>query len=155
MLPQDGDVDLLSISSISRNSFFEEINNLNPNSVTIFFDACYSGTSRDNKSLLASARPIKILKETVNNIPENFTIFSASQLNQISSALKNGEHGIFSYYLMKGLEGMADTNQDKKITNNELLKYMNLNVSKSAAEWGREQNPSLAGDPDKVLISFR
>ena len=123
--------------------------------MTIFFDACYSGPSRDNKSLLASARPIKILKETVNNIPENFTIFSASQLNQISSGLKNGEHGIFSYYLMKGLEGMADTNQDKKITNNELLKYMNLNVSKSAAEWGREQNPSLAGDPDKVLISFR
>ena len=114
LLPQDGDVDLLSISSISRNSFFEEINNLNPKSVTIFFDACYSGTSRDKKSLLASARPIKILKETVNNIPENFTIFSASQLNQISSGLKNGEHGIFSYYLMKGLEGMADTNQDKK-----------------------------------------
>tara|TARA_B100000989_G_scaffold246740_1_gene193964 strand:+ start:176 stop:1969 length:1794 start_codon:yes stop_codon:yes gene_type:complete len=155
LLPHDGDADLLSISSISRNSFFEEINNLNPKSVTIFFDACYSGTSRDNKSLLASARPIKILKETVNNIPENFTIFSASQLNQISSGLKNGEHGIFSYYLMKGLEGMADTNQDKKITNNELLKYMNLNVSKSAAEWGREQNPSLVGDPDKVLISYR
>ncbi len=155
LLPQDGDADLLSISSISRNRFFEEINNLNPKSVTIFFDACYSGTSRDNKSLLASARPIKILKETVNNIPANFTIFSASQLNQISSGLKNGEHGIFSYYLMKGMEGMADTNQDKKITNKELLKYLDLNVSKSAAEWGREQNPSLAGDPDKVLISYR
>ncbi len=155
LLPQDGDADLLSISSISRNSFFEEINNLNPKSVTIFFDACYSGTSRDNKSLLASSRPIKILKETDNNIPENFTIFSASQLNQISSGLKNGEHGIFSYYLMKGMEGTADINKDKKITNNELLKYLDLNVSKSAAEWGREQNPSLAGDPDKVLISYR
>ena len=84
-----------------------------------------------------------------------FTIFSASQINQISSGLKNGENGIFSYYLMKGMEGKADTNKDKKITNNELLKYLNLNVSKSAAEWGREQNPSLAGDPDKVLISYR
>ena len=36
--------------------------------MTIFFDACYSGTSRDNKSLLVSARPIQILKEEVNNI---------------------------------------------------------------------------------------
>ena len=155
LLPQNADTDMLSISSISRNALFEEINNLNPKSVTIFFDACYSGTSRDNKSLIASARPINILKKVEDNIPENFTIFSASQLNQMSSGLKNGEHGIFSYYLMKGLEGFADQNKDKKITNGELQAYMNLNVSQSAAEWGREQNPSLAGDPDKILMSYR
>ena len=155
LLPQNADTDMLSISSISRNALFEEINNLNPKSVTIFFDACYSGTSRDNKSLIASARPINILKKVEDNIPENFTIFSASQLNQMSSGLKNGEHGIFSYYLMKGLEGFADQNKDKKITNGELQAYMNLNVSQRAAEWGREQNPSLAGDPDKILMSYR
>ena len=155
LLPQNADTDMLSISSISRNALFEEINNLNPKSVTIFFDACYSGTSRDNKSLIASARPVNILKKVEDNIPENFTIFSASQLNQMSSGLKNGEHGIFSYYLMKGLEGFADQNKDKKITNGELQAYMNLNVSQRAAEWGREQNPSLAGDPDKILMSYR
>ena len=90
-----------------------------------------------------------------NGIPENFTIFSASQLDQISSGLDGAEHGIFSYYLMKGLEGNADLNKDKKITNSELLSYMDQNVSNKALELGREQNPSLAGDPDKVLISYR
>jgi hypothetical protein len=155
LLPQNADTDMLSISSISRNNLFKEISNLDPKSVTIFFDACYSGTSRDNKSLIASARPVKILKDVENNIPENFTIFSASQLNQMSSGLKNGEHGIFSYYLMKGLEGLADQNKDKKITNGELQAYMKSNVSQKAAEWGREQNPSLAGDPDKILMSYR
>jgi hypothetical protein len=155
LLPHNADTDLLSISSISRNALFKEINNLNPKSVTIFFDACYSGTSRDNKSLIASARPINILKKVEDNIPENFTIFSASQLNQMSSGLKNGDHGIFSYYLMKGLEGLADQNKDKQITNGELQAYMNLNVSQRAAEWGREQNPSLAGDSNKVLMSYK
>ena len=155
LLPHNADTDLLSISSISRNNLFNEISNLDPKSVTIFFDACYSGTSRDNKSLIASARPVNILKKVEDNIPENFTIFSASQLNQMSSGLKNGEHGIFSYYLMKGLEGFADQNKDKKITNGELQAYMKLNVSQRAAEWGREQNPSLAGDPDKILMSYR
>ena len=57
--------------------------------------------------------------------------------------------------LMKGLEGKADGNNDKKITNGELLAYMDDNVSQKAAEQGREQNPSLAGDPDKVLINYR
>ena len=155
LLPQNADTDMLSISSISRNNLFKEINNLNPKSVTIFFDACYSGTSRDNKSLIDSARPVKILKDVENDIPENFTIFSASQLNQMSSGLKNGEHGIFSYYLMKGLEGLADQNKDKKITNGELQAYMKSNVSQKAAEWGRDQNPSFTGDPDKILMSYR
>ena len=58
-------------------------------------------------------------------------------------------------YLMKGLEGKADSNNDKKITNGELLAYLDDNVSQKALELGRQQNPSLAGDSEKVLISYR
>ena len=56
---------------------------------------------------------------------------------------------------MKGLEGFADLNEDKKITNGELLAYMDQNVSQKASELGRKQNPSLLGDPNKVLISYK
>ena len=56
---------------------------------------------------------------------------------------------------MKGLEGKADSNKDYKITNGELLAYMDQNVSQKAAVLGRQQNPSLSGDPDKVLMSYR
>ena len=53
------------------------------------------------------------------------------------------------------LEGKADSNNDNKITNGELLDYMDKNVSMKASELGRQQNPSLAGDPNKVLINYR
>ena len=155
LLPQDGDPDLLERTALSRTELFKQIISLNPKSVTMFLDTCYSGVSRDEKMLLASARPIRIIADEQSEIPNNFTIFSASKLDQISSGLKEANHGIFSYYLMKGLEGNADSNQDKKITNGELLAYMDENVSQKAAEQGREQNPSLAGDPDKVLMSYR
>ena len=154
LLPQDGDSDLLARTAISREEIFQIVSKLKPKSVTIFFDTCYSGVSRDDESLLASARPVRIVADD-QQTPENFTIFSASQLDQISSGLKEAKHGIFSYYLMKGLEGNADTNNDKKITNGELLAYMDENVSQKASELGRQQNPSLAGDPDKVLMSYR
>ncbi len=155
ILPQDSDPDLLSRTALSRTELFEQIISLNPKSVTMFMDTCYSGISRDEQMLLASARPIRIVADDEEGIPDNFTIFTASKLDQISSGLEEAKHGIFSYYLMKGLEGKADSNQDKKITNGELLAYMDENVSQKAAELGREQNPSLAGDPDKVLISYR
>ena len=95
ILPFNADPDLLSKTAISRNEIFDQIVALNPKSVTIFFDTCYSGVSRDEQMLLASARPLRILADDENKIPKNFTLFSASGNNQISSGLKDAKHGIF------------------------------------------------------------
>jgi hypothetical protein len=154
LLPQDSDPDLLERTALSRNELFESLLKLNPKSVTMFFDTCFSGISRDEKTLLASARPIRITANEQDDVPNNFTIFSASQLDQISSGLKEAKHGIFSYYLMKGLEGDADLNKDRTITNGELLAYMDDNVSQKASELGRQQNPSLVGNPEQVLARY-
>ena len=156
ILPSNADPDLLSKTALLRKELFDQIISLNPKTVNIFFDTCYSGVSRDEETLLASARPIRVVAEdNEGEIPKNFNIFTASKSDQISSGLENAKHGIFSYYLMKGFEGNADENQDNSITNGELLTYLNKNVPEEALNLGRKQNPSFAGDPDKVLMSFR
>ena len=146
ILPQDGDADLLRQTGISLSELYKHISELRPNNVTIFMDASFSGASPE-------ATFANLIVNSKLKVPDNFTIFNSSKLNQISSSLKELKHGIFSYYLMKGLEGKADSNQDKKITNGELLAYMDLNVPQKASELGRQQDPLLTGDPDKVLIS--
>ena len=153
LLSQDSDPDLLARTALSRTELFKEIIKLNPKSVTMFLDTCYSGVSRDKKTLLASARPVRIIADE-QEAPDNFTIFSASQLDQISSGLKDAKHGIFSYYLMKGLEGKADLDKDRNITNGELLAYMDENVAQKASELGRQQNPSLSGNENKILLKY-
>jgi hypothetical protein len=97
LLPQDGDSDLLARTGISRTELFDTITKLSPKNVTIFLDTCYSGVSREEETLLASARPVRVVADE-QDTPGNFTIFSASQLDQISSGLKEAKHGIFSYY---------------------------------------------------------
>ena len=104
LLSQDSDPDLLSRTALSRSELFESILKYDPKSVTMFFDTCFSGISRDEKTLLASARPVRVVAdETEEPLPKNFTIFSASQLDQISSGIKDARHGIFSYFLMHAL----------------------------------------------------
>ena len=76
-------------------------------------------------------------------------------MTQTSGSIEQAKHGIFSYYLMKGIEGNADTNEDKKITNGELIAYLKKNVSEEAFINNRQQEPMLSGDPDKVLMSYR
>ncbi len=154
LLMQDSDTDLLSRTALSRTELFKLINQHNPKSVKIFFDACYSGQSRDEKTLMAAARPISIVAKEQDGVPDNFTVFTASQDDQISSGLKEAKHGIFSYYLMKGLEGQADKNKDREITNGELLAYIEKKVNNKAVEIGRNQVPSLVGKKDITLNRY-
>ena len=84
-LTQDSDPDLLTRTALSRTELFKEILSLEPKSVTMFMDTCYSGISRDEEVLLASARPIRIAADDQDGVPDNYTIFTASQLDQISS----------------------------------------------------------------------
>jgi len=154
LLPQDGDSLLLEDTALLRSDIFKQISKLKPNSVTIFFDTCYSGQTRTEETLIAGLRPVRLVVEE-QEIPNNFTIFSASSLTQTSGSIEQAKHGIFSYYLMKGLEGNADSNKDQKITNGELIAYLKQNVSEEAFINNRQQEPMLSGDPNKVLISYR
>jgi uncharacterized caspase-like protein len=69
--------------------------------------------------LIASARPVA-LKAERQLFPDSFNVISASQADQISSSSPDLKHGIFSYYLMRGMEGDADANRDGRITVGEI-----------------------------------
>jgi hypothetical protein len=154
ILPHNGDPILLEDTALSRVEMFDLINKVSPKSVTMFFDTCYSGQTRSEQMLVAGLRPVRIVANE-QDTPNNFTIFTASNYDQTSGSINEAEHGIFSYYLMKGLEGKADENSDKKITNGELISYLKNNVTQEAFSQNRSQEPMLSGDPDKVLISYR
>ena len=82
-------------------------------------------------------------------IPDNFLIFSAASFDEIAIPLDEMKHGIFSYYLMKGMEGHADKNEDNKISSGELNSYIQENVLKQTSG---SQKPDLVGNFDKILI---
>jgi len=153
LLPYDGEPRLLEDTALLRSEIFNTVKSMQPKSVTVFLDTCYSGQTREKDMILADVRPIAIVP-VESDVPENFTVFSASSGSEISGSLPEADHGLFSYFLMKGLEGDADANNDKKITNGELHSYVRSNVTRQAIRLGREQTPELKGDLDKVLVEF-
>ncbi len=153
LLPYDGEPTLLDDTSLKRSELFSIISESNPKSVTAFLDTCYSGLTRENKMLIASARPLKIVAEE-NTIPMNINLITAAANNEIANGLEAAEHGMFSYYLMEGLSGNADIDNDKNITLGELYSYLSEKVKDKSSKLGRQQNPQLSGDKDKVLVSL-
>jgi uncharacterized caspase-like protein len=101
--------------------------------------------------LIANARPVA-LKADKKLFPDSFTVISASQADQIASSSPDLKHGIFSYYLMKGMEGDADANRDGKITLGEMQAYLVENVGRQAGMMSRKQEPQLIGDVGRVLV---
>ena len=150
LLPFDGRPELLDKTAVLLKELINDISILKPKKVFIFLDTCYSGLSRTEETLI-SARPV-VLKATDDYLPENFTLFSASKYDQISRPLNETKHGMFSYFLMKGMEGFADLNNDKKITTNELYQYIKANVNKFSLG---KQTPQLFGNSETVVVNLR
>lgn len=153
ILPSDFSPDLIADSSFTKKGFLNDmVNQYNPNHIYAFFDACFSGLGREGEQLIAGLRNITIAEEEVIN--DNISVFNSASGAEFSNDLSEAKHGLFSYYLMKGLEGEADSNTDRKITSNELFSFIQNNVSNKAIEIGRKQNPSYIGDSDRVILEW-
>ncbi len=153
LLPYDGDPNYASQTSYEIEKIYLNLANLKAKNVTVFLDACFSGANRENEMLLADARPITI--EVDSPIAYGITVFSAAGNKEISSAWTDMKHGLFSYFLMKGLQGNADENSDGDLTIKELGDYIQSNVSEQAGFLDREQTPSVISDNYyRVLINF-
>ncbi|MEI6047434.1 MAG: caspase family protein [Bacteroidota bacterium] len=77
--------------------------NVNPSqSVTVFLDACFSGSARDN-GMLANARGVKIIPKD-DIIKGNMIVFSAATGEETAYPYKEKEHGLFTYFLLKKLQ---------------------------------------------------
>jgi hypothetical protein len=151
LIPQRAARDLIDDTAIPFSKINAALQSAKPKSVTMILDACYSGQARSGETLVASARPVTL--KTENRLfPENFTVITASQNDQISSSNPDLQHGIFSYYLMKGMEGDADANRDGKITLGEMQAYLVENVGRQAGMMNRKQEPQLVGDANRVLV---
>jgi len=148
LLPYSGIPQVLSQTGVHRTKLFKTIADTKPNSVTVFLDTCYSGTSRTEETLIAQ-RGIRIVPKE-QSIPIGFTVFSAAGMKQTAKMLDEAKHGLFSYYLMKGMEGDADRNEDRKITVGELHEYVLANVSRLQ----RNQTPELQGNAKRVLVKW-
>ncbi|MBP9103981.1 MAG: caspase family protein [Chitinophagaceae bacterium] len=109
--------------------------------VIIVTDACRSG------KLAGGLKGAEFTATAISNMWKNEIKILSSQPGQLSYEDKkwgNGR-GVFSYYLINGLNGEADTNKDSTITLSELEMYVGSNVAK---ETGNKQQPIFEG-PNK------
>jgi len=156
LVPSDGDPNYPA-TSFRLDELYRSLNRIPAKNVTLIIDACFSGQvgrGRQMEMLLAGARGIGVESRFVEVGP-HLIVLTAAHGNQVSSSYPEMSHGLFSYFVFKGLKGYADENGDDEITVRELYDYVREQVMERAGDLDREQTPELQGqDLGRVLVKY-
>lgn len=110
-------------------------------------DACHSGSLLAMKSGSAT-NILESYYETLAKAEAGTALIMSSKSEETSLESSGLRQGVFSHFLIRGLKGEADTDQNKVITVGELFAYINDNVRKYT---GNRQSPVIQGDYDSKM----
>jgi uncharacterized caspase-like protein len=121
---------------------YQKLGAMRARSVTVFMDACFSGSKRED-GMLASARGVAI-KVKSGQPQGKMVVFSAASGDETAYPNTDEQHGMFTYYLLKKLQ---DTKGD--VTLQELGTYITTNVrQQSIVKNGKSQTPTVTPSSD-------
>ncbi|RJR15913.1 MAG: hypothetical protein C4581_11205 [Nitrospiraceae bacterium] len=148
IVPYDGNPDYKSkLYPLKR--MYASLNKLPSEQVVVMLDSCFSGGG-ERGVMSQGTRPVSLSVENPILAGGKVFVLASASGTQISSDFDKVKHGLFTYYLLKGMKGDADEDMNDKIELQELYKYVKHNVSETASsELNREQMPVLLPDMEQ------
>lgn len=149
-LGADTDKENLEGTGISQTDIQKALNNCKSQKKMWIADACHSGgvglhgNGMRGEQEIAESNMVNRLLSSVANYNKNLILLTASSAGETSRESKQwgGGHGVFTYYLVKGLKGAADENKSGLVDVRELYEYIRHNVSTAT---NKKQYPELKG----------
>lgn len=146
-LGYDSDPKSLFATGVKRSEVEALQQRLRSSKVVWFADACHSGSLGEDPQIAMRASRASSTNRLLGEIAKarnGLAMFMSAQYDQYSqeSPKWGGGHGVFTYYLLKGLRGEADRNSDSFVTLSELYDFVSRQVSEATEG---KQNPKLGG----------
>ena len=146
------------INYINNAVRIEDLNNIantlsvtNHAKVVLITDACHSG-----KLAGSDFRGTFLVGEQLRTVQSNEVRITSCAPDQLSVEDQGwgGGRGVFSYYLINGLQGLADYGHDGTVTLNEIKNYLDTSLSTDPllAQKAEKQTPVIMGH-DNVRLS--
>jgi len=145
--PHDIDLKNIAGTAYPMESLGKDIGSrINGKWKVLITDSCHSGAITPEADRSTVNRTLLDLDKSL------FSITASRDREQSFESDKwGGGHGIFTYYVVKGLEGEADTNGDGIVSADELAEYVHTNVRDAT---NAAQNPTSergSFDPNMLL----
>ncbi len=112
-------------------------------------DACHSG-----KLAGSDNRGKNLIGEQLSKVEKKEVRLASCEPDELSEEdiIWGGGRGVFSYYLINGLKGEADTDKDGAVSLQEIENYLGVKVPKDVMDLKlKDQNPVISGKANTVL----
>lgn len=154
-VPVDANPQYIASNGYRLQTFYQNLSKIPAKKVTIVLDACFSGNS-EKGMLFKNISPAMVRVKKEYAAPTQALLITSAAVDQVSTWYPEKRHSLFTYYFLKGLQGEADLNQDKKITMGEMKEYLKENVPYMARRLsGTEQTPVVTGNDQEVIIQLK
>jgi uncharacterized caspase-like protein len=121
--------------------------------VIFIADTCFSGATAGRTFATVSRRAV-VSDAFLARLSKGKgrVVLTASRANQVSQERESLGHGVFTYYLLEGLNGKADQDGDGIITVDEIYNYVSIKVPEAT---GQNQHPMKKGEFEGQLVLGR
>lgn len=144
LVPWDGDPKALDQTAYPVGALYEKLGSLGAKSVIVAMDACFSGAG--GRSVLPKgARPlVNRIDLGTAKLHGPIVALAASGKEEITGTDDAQSHGLFTYYLLKGLNEMGGSH----VTAKKLFDYLRPKVEQAARRDNRIQTPQLIAESE-------
>ena len=143
LVPYDGDPSFIDETGYSLKRMYAALGKLPAKEIIVALDSCFSGAG--GRSVIAKgSRPLVMNMQSGVLLPKNITVLSASSGDQTSSTYDEKGHGLFTYFLLKGIKNEDVTRPDGSLRIDDLYSYVKPQVERIARkQYNNEQTPQL------------
>ena len=130
LIPSDADADDLYSTALPMDELQTIFGRIEAERVVVFLDACYSGAAGGRTFASKKTRAVNIDDLFLERLTraKGRAIITASRPSEVSLEVAELGHGLFTYYLLRGLQGAADLNRDGIVSLQELYEYVEQQV---------------------------
>ncbi len=147
LIPYDGDPAYTDTKAFPLQQLYDTLAQLPTDDVTVALDACFSGAG--GRSVLAKGTRPLVTAAVAPTIPPKIVVLAASGGDQISTDNPDAQHGMLTYFLLKGLHGDAADSKGR-VTTRRLFEFIKPAVERAAREQHVAQSPSLSPALDEL-----
>ncbi len=135
LLAYDSDLSRPAATAVKMQEIQDAIRDyIKAKKIIVFADACHSAGVSTSVAMRGAANSelINQFLEEIAKAGTSVLTFSASESKEYSQESQQwgGGHGVFTYHILKGLQGDADSDDDEIVRLGELVDYVSLNVRK-------------------------
>ena len=142
LVPYEGHPDFTS-KLVPLGRLYQTLNRLKAREVVVLLDSCFSG-AKGRSVMQSGIRPLVLTSERQLAVEGKAVVVASASGSEVTSDFEPARHGLFTYFLLKGLRGEADNNGDTMVTIGELFGFVSSHVSQTASrELNRTQTPVL------------